>query len=47
MGRACRAHGGDDMLTPFSLETLVAEDRSEDVDVDGRIILKWIRGIYG
>jgi hypothetical protein len=29
------------MFTKFLLESLKRSDRSEDIDVDGRIILKW------
>jgi hypothetical protein len=30
------------MLAKFWLESLKGTDHSEDVDIDGRIILKWI-----
>jgi hypothetical protein len=35
------------MCTKFWLESLKGEDHSEDLDVDGKIILKWITGKKG
>jgi hypothetical protein len=32
------------MLTTFLLETLKGGDYSDDIDIDARIILKWIFG---
>jgi hypothetical protein len=34
-----------EMRTEFWLESLKGRDHSEDLDVNGRIILKWILGI--
>jgi hypothetical protein len=36
-----------EMSTKFWLEILKGRDHSYDLDVDGRIILKWIFGKYG
>jgi hypothetical protein len=38
--------GGSDMITIFWLEKLKGRDHSEDLGVDGRIILEWILGKY-
>jgi hypothetical protein len=35
------------MHTVFWLENLKGRDHSEDLGVDGRIILEWILGKYG
>jgi hypothetical protein len=37
---ACSAHGGSELHTRSWLGIL--KDHGEDLDVDGRIILKWI-----
>jgi hypothetical protein len=41
------AHSIYEMVTVFWLENLKGRDHSEDLDVDGRIILEWILGTYG
>jgi hypothetical protein len=35
------------MIAISSMENLKGRDRSEDLGVDGRIILEWILGKYG
>jgi hypothetical protein len=43
MGGACSAHGRDEKcVQKFWFESLKGRDNSEDLVVDGRIILKWI-----
>jgi hypothetical protein len=44
MGGACNTHGKREMLTLFWLENLKGRDQSEELDVDGKIILEWILG---
>jgi hypothetical protein len=36
-----------EMHTKFWSENLKGKDHSEDLDVDGKIILEWILGKYG
>jgi hypothetical protein len=40
MDGACSAHGGDEMITQFPMESLEGRDRSEDLGTGGRIIFK-------
>jgi hypothetical protein len=48
MGEACCSHGRvEKMHTVFRLLNLIGRDNSEDVGVDGRIILEWILGKQG
>jgi hypothetical protein len=42
MGGSCSTHGKGEIFTKFCVENLKYRDRSEDLDVDGRIILMWI-----
>jgi len=42
MGRTCSTHGRDEMHTKFWSVNLKGRDHSEDLWVDGRIILEQI-----
>ena len=42
MGGACGTYGGEEMYTGFWWGDLRERDQLEDLDVDGRIILKLI-----
>jgi hypothetical protein len=42
MSGACRTHGRDEKFVVFWLENLKGRDHSEDMDIDGRIILGWV-----
>jgi hypothetical protein len=43
MGRACRTHGGrSGMHIEFWWESQKEREHRKDLDVGGRIILKWI-----
>jgi hypothetical protein len=45
MGETCTTHGGDD--TRFWLGNLKGRDHSEDLGIDGKIILEWIIERWG
>jgi hypothetical protein len=46
--RACRTHRRDEKCVQnFGRKKLKGRDHSEDLGVDGRIILEWILGKYG
>jgi hypothetical protein len=42
MGGACNTHGRDKKCTQNLLGKLKGGDHSEDIGVDGKIILEWI-----
>jgi hypothetical protein len=45
MGRACRTYGRNEkFVQDFGRKNLKVKDHSEDLDVDGKIILEWILG---
>jgi hypothetical protein len=45
MGRACSTHGIDEKCVPtFWSEDLKGRHYSEDLGVDGHVILEWILG---
>jgi hypothetical protein len=41
MSRACSKHGGHEKCIQNCLEDLKGRDNSEDLGVDGKIILEW------
>ena len=41
IGGACSTYGGQEVHTEIWWRDLKERDRSEDVGVDGRVILKW------
>jgi hypothetical protein len=43
----CSTHRREEMHTTFLSENLKGRDHSENIGVDGRIILDWILGRYG
>jgi hypothetical protein len=43
MGRTCSTYGRDEFIQDFDWETL-GKNHSEDISVDGKIILEWILG---
>jgi hypothetical protein len=47
MGGECSAHEEVRNSTKFWLGSPKGRDYSEDLGVDGRIVLKWISGILG
>jgi hypothetical protein len=47
MGRSCSSHERRKMYTVFRSENLNGSDHSENLGIDGRIILKLILGKYG
>jgi hypothetical protein len=38
---------GDFTFLIFSLENMKGRDHSEDLGIDGKIILEWVLGIWG
>jgi hypothetical protein len=44
---ACNTHGREDKCLHFLLEYLQGRDHSEDIGVDGEVILEWILGWPG
>jgi len=42
MGETCGTKGGQKRYTGFWSEDMAKRDHLEDLDVDGRMILKWI-----
>jgi hypothetical protein len=45
MGGACGTHGKDETCIQYSgWKTLKGRDHSEDLGIDGKIILEWILG---
>jgi len=47
MDWACSMHERDHMHTLFWMDNMKGRDHSENLDVDGKIILEWIIGKYG
>jgi hypothetical protein len=47
MGGACSKNGGEGKHVGFWWEVLKERDHKEDLDVGGRIILRWILDIMG
>lgn len=42
VGRACSVHGADEKCVQNRLKDHLGRDHSADLDVDGRILLKWV-----
>jgi hypothetical protein len=46
-GRACSTHGRDKNAYRIFIGNLKGREFSEDLGVDGRVILEWMLGKYG
>jgi len=44
MGGACGTHRRGEMHTKFRSESLKGRDHSQDLGIDGKVILEWILG---